>query len=216
MEIDARHASGLDYVVRKPRRVPGEARAPVLCFLHGLDEGAPTPLEEGIARHGPLFVEAPEGAERFLVVAPQLPRRGDLWASYADRVQEIVAAESQALGGDPRRTYLTGFSFGGNGALDLAALQRDTWAATWAVDPTRVPLGAITIPILLSIGEASRGATRLFVHRLQLVDASAGGSGDRLYEDRGLDHVGTARAAYGGTRMYGWLLTHSRSSVEPL
>lgn len=216
MEIDARHRSGLDYAVRKPRRVPGEARAPVLCFLHGHDEGAPTPLEQGIARHGPLNVEAPEGVERFLVVAPQLPHRGDHWARHADRVLEIVAAESAALDGDPSRTYLTGFSFGGNGALDLAAMQPGAWTAAWAVDPTRVPVPAISIPLWVSIGEASRDATRLFVHRLQLVDASGGATGDRVYDDRGLDHVGTARAAYGDTRIYGWLLARSRASVEPL
>ena len=216
MEIDARRGSGLDYVVRKPRRVPGEARAPVLCFLHGHDEGAPTPLEEGLARHGPLHVEVPEGVERFLVVAPQLSRRGDHWARYADRVLEVVQAESAALGGDPRRTYLTGFSYGGNGALDVAAMQPEAWAAAWAVDPTRVPVGAIAIPLWVSIGEASRGAARLFVHRLGLVEASGGATGDRVYEDRGLDHVGTARAAYGDTRIYGWLLARERTAVEPL
>ena len=216
MEIDARHGSGLDYVVRKPRRVAGEARAPVLCFLHGHDEGAPTPLEEGVARHGPLHVEAPEGVERFLVVAPQLPRRGDHWARHADRVLEIVQAESALLDGDPQRTYLTGFSFGGNGALDLAALQPGSWAAAWAVDPTRVPIPAIAIPLWVSLGDASRAATRLFVHRLGLVDAGAGATGDRVYEDRGLDHVGTARAAYGDRRIYGWLLARSRAPVEPL
>jgi len=169
-----------------------------------------------MARHGPLHVEVPEGVERFLVIAPQLPRRGDHWVRYADRVLEIVAAESEAQDGDPLRTYVTGFSFGGNGALDLAALQPKAWAAAWAVDPTRVPVPAIHIPLWVSLGDASRDARRLFIHRLALVDAGTGPTGDRIYDDRGLDHVATARAAYGDTRTYGWLLARSRVVAEPL
>jgi hypothetical protein len=217
VEIDARRRSGVDYAVRAPRRVPGEDRAPVLCFLHGHDEGAPAPLQEGVTRHGPLPLEAPEGVERFLVIAPQLPRRGDLWARYADSVLHIVATEIVASGGDPGRVYLTGFSFGGNGALELAASQPGAWAAVWAVDPTRVPVGAIAAPLWLSLGEASRSASRLFVHRLGLHEAEGTPStGDRLYDDRGLDHVGTARAAYGDTRVYSWLLARTRLEVRPL
>jgi len=208
MKVVARRGGGLEYVVRSPRRVPGEALAPLLCFLHGLDEGAPTPLEEGVARHGPLRIDAATGAEHFIIVAPQLPRRGDLWQRHADEVGTIVERELAEQRGDPARVYLTGFSFGGNGVFDLAIAQPSRWAALWAVDPTRVPVGAIARPTWLSIGEAARAATRLFAHRLGLADVERGASGDRLFLDQGADHVGSATLAYADARIYGWLLGH--------
>jgi poly(3-hydroxybutyrate) depolymerase len=209
MRLEARRGGALDYVVRSPRRAPGEALAPVLCFLHGHDEGAPTPLEEGVARHGPLRLDAATGSEAFLVIAPQLPRQGDFWLRHARDVEAIVRAEQAAQRGDPSRTYLTGFSFGGNGVFDLAAEFPGTWAALWAVDPTRVPVEPIAAPAWLSIGSAARSATRLFVHRLGLVDAARGAPGARAYLDEDADHVGSATRAYADTRVYHWLLEHA-------
>ena len=211
MKLDAWRGGSLDYVVRAPRRVPGEALAPLLCFLHGHDEGAPTELEEAVTRHGPLKIDAATGAERFIVVAPQLPRRGDFWLRYARDVRGIVEAELASQRGDPERVYLTGFSYGGNGVFDLATEDPDAWAALWAVDPTRVPLRAIEPPVWLSIGEVARPATRLFAHRLGLADAERAPEGERMYYDEGADHVGSATLAYADTRVYGWLLTHSRA-----
>jgi predicted peptidase len=211
MKLDTRTTGILEYVVRSPRRVPGEALAPVLCFLHGYDEGAPTPIEEGVSQHGPLRVDAPEGTERFLIVAPQLPRKGDFWGRYAAEVRGIVDTEMRAQRGDPARVYLTGFSFGANGVFDIASVQPGEWAALWAVDPTRVPIGAIDAPVWLSIGDAARGSMRLFAHRLELADAERVPSAERLFLDQGADHVGSARLAYADTRIYGWLLAHSRA-----
>ena len=182
----------------------------MLCFLHGYDEGAPTEIRRALTRHGPLRAGSWAGArERFIVVAPQLPRMGDLWYRYADAVWQIVTEVRRAHGGDPARTYLTGFSFGGNGVFDLALAQPDAWAALWAVDPTRVPRGSVRGPVWLSVGQAARPSKAGFVRALALRDASHtpdATAGDRLFLDEGADHVGSAALAYRDERIYAWLL----------
>ena len=127
----------LRYLLRLPS---GDASAlhPVLLFLHGYDEGAPMDIHDALTLHGPLRARNPTRAlSSFMIVAPQMPVRGDVWFRYADNVRAILATVLEEHGGDANRAYLTGFSFGGNGVFDVALLQPKTWAALWAVDPTR-------------------------------------------------------------------------------
>jgi predicted esterase len=188
---------------------------PILCFLHGLGEGHPLDIYSAIERHGPLRPEsAPSATRDFIVVAPQLPERGDLWRLYSEAVVEIVGQVQWGHGGDPKRTYLTGFSFGGNGVFDLALDNPRLWAALWAVDPTRVPPADPDLPVWLSAGEASRSVGSEFIERLQLqppgpeVEAE-----DRIVVDEGLGHVGTATSAYRDERIYRWLLAKRAEDV---
>lgn len=181
---------------------------PVLCFLHGYDEAFPLEIRRALTRHGPLRPgSAPRAVRDFVVVAPQLPRAGDVWHRYADAVREIVAEVQRAHGGDPRRTYLSGFSFGGNGVFDLAVAQPGTWAALWPVDPTRVPREDPGRPVWLSFGEVARRGKTSFIRALELEPAAAEPGGDRLYLDEGRDHVGSATLAYADERIYAWLLS---------
>jgi poly(3-hydroxybutyrate) depolymerase len=201
-------AAPLPYLLSVPA---GEAEAPrpVLCFLHGYDEAAPAPIREGVARHGPLRPgSARRALDDFIVVAPQLPRAGDLWHLYADAVRDIVHEVRTAHGGDPRRTYLSGFSYGGNGVLDLAIAHPDAWAALWPVDPTRVPRADPGRPVWLSMGEIARHSVAGFIRALGLVPVGEGAPGDRVYLDEGQDHVGSATLAYRDERIYDWLLAH--------
>lgn len=199
--------------------IPDEANSafgvvPLLCFLHGYDEGAPTPVEQALTKHGPLADTAsPRARSAFIVVAPQMPVRGDLWYRYADVVLQIVAEVKAAHGADPRRLFLTGFSFGGNGVFDLALLQKDFWAALWPVDPTRVPPADPNRPVWLSSGQISRFNARAYQQRLQLESLTSEPPGERIYVDQGQDHVGTATHAYRDDRIYDWLLTKQRASA---
>lgn len=207
-------SASLPYLLSLPTGGEADDARPVLCFLHGYDEGAPTPIRQALTRHGPLRPgNPPRVASEFIVVAPQLPTRGDLWFRYADAVAEIVREVHRAHGGDPARTYLTGFSFGGNGVFDLALAQRGTWAALWPVDPTRVPTADPGLPLWLSSGQVSRYGERGFVQRLGLTPPEGSRDGDRVIVDRGQDHVGTATLAYGDEQIYDWLL--ARSLPEP-
>ena len=176
---------------------------PLLCFLHGYGEAAPLPLERALRLHGPLAAgAAPLAGREFIVVAPQLPVAGDLWASHAESVRALLEEICARHAVDASRLYLTGFSFGGNGVLDLAILQPDLWAALWAVDPTRVPKRSPSQPVWLSAGELARGQRHAFVKALGLGENSG-----RVWADAGEDHVGTSRAAYGDDRIYRWLLS---------
>lgn len=210
-ELDLRlvDTSPLRYLLSLPSDPPPAAEAwPVLCFLHGYDEGAPLDIRRALTRHGPLHPEsAREATDRFIVVAPQLPTRGDLWHRFADNIREIVAGVQEEHGGNPRRTYLTGFSFGGNGVFDLALAQPDRWAALWPVDPTRVPGEAPQRPVWLSFGEISRHRKEKFIRALHLKPRETAPGGDRLYLDQGQDHTGSACLAYRDERIYTWLLS---------
>jgi len=184
----------------------GAGPHPLLCFLHGYGEAAPAPLETALRRHGPLnernFALV---RERFIVLAPQLPLAGDLWRRYSDPLHELVRLIIERHAGDQSRMYLTGFSFGGNGVFDIAALQAH-WSALWPVDPTRVPERDPGRPVWLSVGAAARAQCPEFVHALQL---DRDPQCERVYADDGDDHVGTARRAYADSRIYSWLLRFS-------
>jgi poly(3-hydroxybutyrate) depolymerase len=201
----------LRYLLSVPAGEGG--KRPVLCFLHGYDEAAPLNIERALTRHGPLRPgSSPRAANEFIVVAPQLPQAGDIWSGYADTVLQIVTEVQAMCGGDPERTYLTGFSFGGNGVLDLALLQPAMWAALWPVDPTRPPDRDPHRPVWLSIGAAARYRRDGFIRSLTLQPAANPPHGHRLYLDEGQDHVGSARFAYADDRIYQWLLTHRLSA----
>jgi predicted peptidase len=213
-ELRVERAAPLPWVLALPRAAPrpGKPR-PVLCFLHGYDEGPPTPLEQGVTRHGPLRDPAAfSSLAPFIVVAPQAPVRGDTWSGYADDVLRLVRQVQDEHGGDRARTYLTGFSFGGNGVFDLALAQPGTWAALWAVDPRRIPRRDPGLPVWLSIGEVSRRASAGFARALALraFDERATTAGARVFHDQGLDHVGCATSAYRDERIYQWLLDAGR------
>jgi poly(3-hydroxybutyrate) depolymerase len=198
----------LPYLLSLPVHAAGAP--PLLCFLHGYDEGAPMPVQQALTRHGPLAASASPRAAEFIVVAPQMPARGDLWHRHVDAVRDIVRQVQAEHAADAERTYLTGFSFGGNGVFDLALAQRDLWAALWPVDPTRVPRLDPGLPVWLSSGEISRHAARAFTERLRLEPLEGGEPGDRVYVDQAQDHVGTARMAFRDERIYAWLHTRRR------
>ncbi|UFS69398.1 hypothetical protein LPW11_16040 [Geomonas sp. RF6] len=205
------HDMPLPYLLSLPVK-SGEAAAPfpVFIFLHGYEEGPPMELRDGITAHGPLRPgSSPLATSEFIVAAPQLPARGDLWRFEAEAVRDIVHQMHTRYGGDFQRTYLSGFSFGGNGVFDIALRLPDLWAALWPVDPTRVPESDPGLPVWLSSGDASRPRSRQFIARLQLEEPHTP-SQQRVYADEGLDHVGTATSAYRNDGIYRWLLSQHR------
>ena len=208
-------SASLPYLLSLPPEADTADRFwPLLCFLHGYDEGAPSPIQDALTRHGPLKRDNPALASmEFIVIAPQLSLRGDLWHAYADAVLEIVEETGAQHPVDRSRRFLTGFSFGGNGVFDLAYALPDIWAALWAVDPTRVPEHEPECPVWLSSGEVSRRRGQHFIERLQLErlreEHPEGRSGKRIYTDDGQDHVTTATLAYRNERIYRWLLSQS-------
>ncbi|KAH7726047.1 hypothetical protein AAVH_06490 [Aphelenchoides avenae] len=208
--MDLQHIknAALPYLLSVPSGTRPDGGFPVLCFLHGYDEAAPCPIQEGVTRHGPLNPKNPARIrEEFIVFAPQLPVAGDRWFRFAGQVKEVAKHVQTEHGGDPTRIYLTGFSFGGNGVFDLALEHPDTWAAHWAVDPTRVPTSNIERPLWISIGSAARRLTASFVQQLYVRPLDDELSGSKYYLDQNQDHVGSARMAYKDERIYDWILS---------
>lgn len=200
-------AGPLDALLSLPE--PGDGPRPVLCFLHGYGEAAPLDIHAALTKFGPLSAGAsPAAAREFIIAAPQLTLAGDNWRLEADSVRSLVHTLHTEHGGDPARTYLTGFSFGGNGVMDLALAQPELWAALWPVDPTRVPRRDPGKPVWLSLGEVARHATDAFAASMQLRPPAEHETRDRVYLDQGEDHAGSARLAYADERIYTWLLKH--------
>ena len=171
------------------------------------------PILEALTVHGPLRPGSSQIAiDRFIVVAPQLPvqpqplKNPAVWSEYEGAVRRIVEEVQLKYNGDPKRTYLTGFSYGGNGALDFASDEGRFWAARWPVDPTRVPARDPQGPILLSRGPNSRDQN--FIELLNLRPLEEDPHSDRVYSDEGENHGETAISAYKDThsRIYEWLL----------
>jgi len=200
----------LPFLLSVPEKSASDRLRPVLIFLHGYQEGPPTEIEAALTIHGPLSPRSsPFARAEFIVGAPQLPIRGDLWGSHAEVVCAVAQYAQEIEGGDPHQTYLTGFSFGGNGVFDVALLYPNLWAALWPVDPTRVPASALGLPVWLSCGAAARPSRRGFIERLHL-KAPQFKDQDHVFCDEDLDHVATATSAYGGDTVYRWLLAHHR------
>lgn len=163
------------------------------------------PIARALTLHGPLNPEAAAIAtQSFIVVAPQLPAPGgDVWAARADSLTKLASDVAADHRRDRARIYLTGFSFGGNGVLDIGPKQPALWAALWPVDPTRPLAPEGDQPVWLSAGDRSRArADRL----PGFVDRQPGAR--RVLHDAGLGHVATAANAYRDRAVYDWLLTH--------
>ncbi len=201
------HSTPLNYLISLPPTYTSEAGSwPVLCFLHGRGEAAPMNIQVALTRHGPLRPgNPPLAADYFIIVAPQLPAPGgDIWSRYALAVQQLVKVVQEQHHGDHSRTYLTGFSFGGNGVLDLALAQPNFWATLWAVDLTRVSASPER-PIWLCLRQR-HPQTNDFINGLKLSSAEIDLQGNRLYTVSGRDHVDAAASAYLDSRIYDWLL----------
>ncbi|MBI4519154.1 MAG: hypothetical protein HY699_25465 [Deltaproteobacteria bacterium] len=143
------------------------ARYPVLCFLHGDKECGRGPdkgkeIERAMSEHGPLLADESCSIARakFIIVCPQLPYPGgDVWRNHCGAVLQIVRQMHEREQGDPTATYLAGFSYGGDGVFDIAAMGSDiSWKALWGVDPTREPIGKPGCATWLSAGPRARAA----------------------------------------------------------
>lgn len=141
----------LQCAIRRSRSA--SRRPPVLCFLHGLEEGAATPLVEAVTRHGPLAGGASPRADEFLIVAPRLAVPGERWLCHAQEVWEMTFDAARRFDGDRRALCLTGLRSGGEGVFELAAVHPDAWAALWSVNPTAVPPSLPEAPLRIDRDE---------------------------------------------------------------
>jgi acetyl esterase/lipase len=118
---------------------------PILLFLHGRGERGSEGLWQTQIGLPQAVRDHPERWP-FVIVMPQCPLTG-FWTDPEMLAMAMAALdrESVEFHGDPERTYLTGLSMGGYGALELARLNPRRWAAVaiaasgpfWSYAPER-------------------------------------------------------------------------------
>jgi hypothetical protein len=197
----------------------GTGPHPVLCFLHGFREaavdrnGAPQPLGAVLTNQSPAW-QAENGSafvSPFLVVCPQLnaQRRWEpADAAWVDAFVEMAIAEHH---GDPSRMTLTGFSYGGEGAFQIASTSRMDWSTIWAVDPAlqrMPPLPAADVRVWVHRGAQQPGAQNMprLVDALTLKQWGGRSAARRVLAVLNTDHPRTCAAAYGQAGVYEWLV----------
>jgi len=160
------------YVVSIPPDWSADREWPIILFLHGSQERG----DDGLVQSSVGLARAVRRhPERFpaIVVMPQC-KPGTDWKSTAMEAQAVAAldASMKEFHGDPRRTYLTGFSMGGYGTWAIAAEYPNRFAAIAVVcggiewpTPVRIsdegPYAAIArkiagIPVWVFHGNADR------------------------------------------------------------
>lgn len=139
MAFELREA-GLKYGIHVP---DGEGPFTAILFLHGYGESG----EDGAAqlRIGlPPVVVPGSPWHGFIVIAPQKPTFPDLWPTYREGLNEMLAACEEELGDRlGGRRVITGLSQGGHGTLNLARSLRWEFSSAAAIcgwmDPAREP-----------------------------------------------------------------------------
>ena len=194
----------------------------MLCFLHGAGEAAtkdtaatePQLLNKLLANHSPAW-HAENGSAflaPFLVICPQLERRRRWEQGDVEWVDNLVRTAIRDHDGDDSRLILSGFSYGGEGAFQLAAASAYKWTTIWAVDPAlqRVPPApGRDVRVLIHHGVAQPGAENMasFSKALSLSVQQQ----DDIVGDRGAialpdDHPTCSRTAFSDPAAYAWLL----------
>ena len=121
-------------------------------------------------------------------------------------------------GGDPTRKFLTGFSYGGEGALKFASLGNAGWSKVWAVDPNPRPDTAeLRLPqhVLVHYGTEYGQAIPDWIrgalpNAVEIPRNSQNWQAlvqeQKLHRRFDLRHVPTCREAYMDIDAYAWLL----------
>jgi hypothetical protein len=211
-----------------------DKRWPVLCFLHGAGEAAKDQTEkeqpiETLMNHGapPWHCEINSPLIRdFIVLSPQLPARRRWGQPDFEKLERILRIIYSNFRGDPDKTYLTGFSYGGKGVFDFALWAEElskqdpsrklSWAALWPVDDAndQARLSCSVKRIWLHFGMWKTDPQKSTVIKLGLTPVRAFRNGypksDGLYTDYtefGYGHTTTCAASYADWRVYEWLLS---------
>lgn len=123
---------------------------PLLVYLHGSGQRG-SDNEALLSKLAPIFTsDSFRNAYPCYLLVPQCPR-GDAWVNFPDFPQSLHATDTATRAGrlvlalveemrskaniDKRRVYLTGYSMGGEGTLDLLARKPEMFAAAIALCP---------------------------------------------------------------------------------
>lgn len=185
----------------------GEARWPLLLFLHGSGERG-----NDVARvkvHGPPKIADRDPNFPFILVSPLLPAEQD-WD--VDKLDRILARIMRTLPVDPARVYLTGLSRGGHATWRWAAAEPTRFAAIAPVAGRGDPATACALkdlPVWALHGDRDDVVTPEGSFAMARAIRGCGGRMSRLtiYPDLGHN---AWDPAYDDPELYFWLLSHRK------
>lgn len=140
----------------------------------------------------------------------------DGWFRVEADLLSIVDDVLDAFRADPDRVYLTGISYGGFGAFDLAASRPDRWAALAPVvgtgDLEDAPaLADAGVPIWMFAGGADPLIKPHWLYEMARALEEAGHPNVRLTVHEDMAHDAWRRV-YAGRDLYDWFLSQRRSN----
>lgn len=191
----------------------GDARWPLLMFLHGMGERG-NDLEL-VKTHGPpMLIEQGQDFE-FIVVSPQCPA-DSIWAAELDALLALLERLTRDYAVDPKRIYLTGLSMGGYGTWHLAAEHPDRFAAIAPVCGGAMPFLGFPqkvcalkdVPVWCFHGAMDETVPIVESARLVHTLRKCGGNVRfTIYPEAGHD---SWTETYSNPELYRWFLRHSR------
>lgn len=199
------------YVVYVPSNYDPKEPCPTILFLHG---GGQTGTDGLAAVRGGLAeaIRSRTSDFPFITIFPQ-SQFGSWTADSKDgqRVMAILEQVRQLYNVDSSRTYLTGYSMGGEGVWSLAAAFPQTFAAIIPICPSEnltVASKLKDIPCWCFQGDADAPNTVASTRRMLLAIKAAGGH-PIYHEYPGIEH-NCWDITYRNEEIYEWLLLHSR------
>lgn len=218
LRIDTQIAKSIcmDYLLYVPAGYEAESskKWPLILYLHGAG-GSGMQLDQ-IRKEGlPARLET-EPDFPFVVVAPQCPI-GVFWNMREDEVMAILGEVTDNLGIDRNRVYLTGFSMGAYGVWQLAAHNRERFAAIAPVSGGGDPAFARklgSMPTWIFHGMEDQVIRPAESEKIAEAMRSEGAEVElTLYP--GLAHD-CWRKVYANDGLYRWFLEHTSSGRAPL
>lgn len=204
LELDGAKVPYLCYL--PPEHGRGDAKFPLLLFLHGRGE-SDGPLAK-VATWGPPKYLAAGEALPFVVLSPQCPKDG-FWSDDTQqrRLRLLLDHAERTLRIDPDRIVVAGLSMGGFGTWRLCAEQPERFAAAVPVcgagDPAWGPK-LVRLPIWAWHGTEDRIVPP---HKTaELVEAIRKAGGARVRHTT-LEHIGhnSWEAAFRSPELWQWL-----------
>jgi predicted peptidase len=198
------------YVVFIPHAYTRETASPAILFLHGMGQSG----NDGLAQAGRGLGEAIRHREQtfpFITIFPQSHNK--TWLADSEdgrRALAILGEVQRQYSVDPRRTYLTGYSMGGEGTWSLAAAHPGRFAAIVPLCPESDAALAPklkNLPCWCFMGDADDLAGLNRTRRMLLAIQNAGGR-PMYHEYPGIGH-NCWDLTYANPDLYEWLLSQA-------
>jgi predicted peptidase len=189
-----------------------KARTPAQIPRRMTNSVPPRPDERDMRLEEPMRGKLPEDK---LPDGPEGPVDG--WFELGDELIQIVDRTVANFRGDANRVYLTGLSYGGFGAWDLAARHPEKFAAVAPIvgygHPKHAePIAKAKLPVwCFAGGRDGIVPARYFYPALNELE-KLGHKDVRFTNHEDLGHFTWVRV-YGGQDLYSWLLTKSRQAT---